>query len=480
MFFLCSQRDTRPSQTVEIGTSDELKNEIQKQNQTIDTLNETIKKLQEEQCLDVLRRQTTSSEDSGFIKDDYDQIDDINVKLFEPPRHEDREDNDDQNDLDEDQDRLCVEKIRQRKTSIDALDLHRAPVNELIRKAERKRSPSQISKLRRSFTQYKFQKQSIDALDLCDGKKDDTKKGDSRNSQIERFRMKFLEYYNVKSDSPQRRISSVLTPPRQRRRTGSQKNDQARSYSASDADYTGIDPQFHCELQTVFSRKSSLNSTCDKEIEEVFENSSVTREFPGDDSTNSSYSSIYDILEETRLMSVTLQRDPGMELGLEIARVTQTGSPVEEGNDDADVVYVFHKGDGQTAVVESPTEHTETQNQTTISEEEPSRSKYLENDRDDVFSPINFESHLNNKSSSQHIEEGGARNHVKHENGKTFTNFESYSALSSWRRGLGPKAHRGVRIVGIAKGSRAQKTGKLARGDVIVEVRPQGAQVVGL
>ncbi|KAK3752417.1 hypothetical protein QZH41_008619, partial [Actinostola sp. cb2023] len=448
MFFLTrlnKKPDANPGQTSPILTSDELKHEVEKQNQTIDTLNATIHRLQQDRDIreSVMSPDTFSSSYDDLDKDDYDEIDDINHipphKYYKQVHHTEKA-----------EERADFVKPEQPRTSIDALDLHNAPTeNEIIVESERP-IRSQIDKLRHSFD--RFHKKSIDDMDLiCQGKKAKrTSKDCRRRSQIDRFRHKFLQYYNVKPIGEKRPISRLRSDPR--RSAG------GRSWSVSDAEYYELSnfPADINELETALSRNSSVNSSCDREIRQVFENSTLKQR---KDSSHTGLWTLFNVTDDMELVGVTLKREPGKELGLELAHVSQTGSPIENNPDDV-AVYVFHKRDGNTAIFESPTN---------IPNEGASQQIDYENEVDDAFADSQIHQDNHTCFGSQRdvpASESPCSSNEATEPGSP----GACCTLAEWRDGPGPKPRHGVRIVGITKGSIAENTKKLEQDDVIVEV----------
>lgn len=438
-----------------------MRNDIARQNQTIDTMNETIQRLQLKQGINTGNSQDIFTSNCSS-NDDYDKIDDMNQHT---PNNQGVSKHIRFNDIEE---RPNVRNKSKQSTLTSALDLHNARSESQNRFAVSKsgRPPmSQINNLRRSF----YRKKSFDDSDLELLRKTKLEKTISKNiecsSQIGKFRHNFLKYYNIRNGKNLHRPIS-------------------RSWSTSDAEYYDIAKNLasvaevlderqksltdsdnypnYRELETVLSRNSSFNSLCDGEIRRVFENAQIHKQ------ELSSSKTLYDVIIDMELVAVTLKREPGKELGLELTHVTQTGSPIDNPSE---VMYVFHKRDGNTAIVGSPT--------SLLSEEDVID---YENEVDDVFaespSELSQESHVcfgSQNDLSSHRDspkpfDDAVTGNTNQETKEPGSPAGSCCSLVEWREGNGPKPHHGVRIVGVTTGSIAENTKKLEKGDVIVEV----------
>ncbi|KXJ12648.1 hypothetical protein AC249_AIPGENE20363 [Exaiptasia diaphana] len=464
VFFLTRLKkkpDSNPAvQNAPETTSEELRNEIARQNQTIDTMNETIQRLQLKQDIKTENSQHIYTANySASDQNDYDKIDDMNQDTSISKRVNKRirfNDSEETNN-------------RQQSASAYGVDLHKPRLEKQNDSISKRPSQSQINKLRRSFDRYR--KKSYDDSDLELMRKTNVDNAESKNvecsSQIERFRHNFLKYYNIRNGNKLHKPIS-------------------RSWSTSDAEYYDIaknlasvadvldkpqksllEPNNYSnnrELETVLSRNSSFNSLCDREIRRVFENAQIQKQDPESNKT------LYDVIKEKELVAVTMKREPGKELGLELAHVTQTGSPID---DPCEVMYVFHKSDGNTSIVGSPT---------SILSEDDNQVIDYENEVDDVFadspSELSQDSHICFGSQSDDSSQSNSpkptlddtvAGDAKKETGEPGSPG-SCCTLAEWREGNGPKPHHGVRIVGVTAGSIAENAKTLEKGDVIVEV----------
>jgi len=372
---------------------------------------------------------TTSSDTQNSAdhddRNDYDDIDDFDSAAVEPAQQE----------IINEEDTMHIEKVRQRKRSIDALDLHTVRLmNEIANLYTLPRPPSsQMNKLRRSFDQ--FHRKKSDEMECDKSMQGNEMINSRRHSQVERFRHKFLQYYNEKSVD--RKASSLV------------KRHVTRSWSTSDTEFYALANRYPClqELETNLTRTSSMNSTCDKEITHLLEKHTKQNHSPGQ-------CTLHDIINNMDIFAITLTREPGKELGLELAHVTQTGSPLDEPSD---VLYVYHNRHGNTAIVESP-------NSITSGAMSPNVLD-CENDADDIFGDGSDHNH-NHSPRSGTDSEGKSAERTSPGSNKRRSPTGLYGTLD----GNELKPSHGVRIVDIAKGSIADQAQKLRKDDVIVEV----------
>lgn len=394
-------------------------------------MNKTIQRLQIEHNQKI---STASSEtiNSSYHdeRNDYDDIDDFDVTPSESVQ---------QDKIDEKEEDLAhLERAHQRKRSIDALDLHTVQaLQNLMTNTSRRLPSSQMNKLRRSFDQ--FHRKISDDMEISENSMQSNETIHRRHSHIERFRHKFLKYYNEKS--VERKASSSLV-----------KRPVTRSWSTSDTEFYALanhNPCLH-ELETTLSRTSSMNSACDKEIIHFLEKSTKQHDSPD-------HWTLHDIINNMDIFAVTLTRESGKELGLELAHVTQTGSPVDKPSD---VMYVYHNRHGNAAIVDSP--------KSIISGSMSPNIDY-KNDVDDIFGDAASD-HNHNRSPNSLISGDDLQDKSSESTSPRSNERRSPLGLYGMLDGNVLKPSNGVRVVDIAKGSIADQAQKLQKDDVIVEV----------
>ncbi|XP_048579790.1 uncharacterized protein LOC5517974 isoform X2 [Nematostella vectensis] len=408
------------------------------------------------------RRTTQGSIDSGYGRSDTEQVGEMErIEETCDPFHD---------DMDPEKKRKMIDRLRKRRTSLDALDLHNVPSEKPSEARERK--VSQIERFRHKFFEYK--KSEIDALDLHD---DDKPRGVTRAkpqrrvSQIDRFRNKFMEYYHVKGDDPQRRFSHAVDYSSKHEKHG-----LGEFRSTSDPDIPKTERHLSgCPIETL-SRKSSSSELSDHEMRYLFA--------PKSNGVHSNMSvSMFKLVENKKLIAVTLSREHGDELGLELAQVTQTGNQIDNLSDE-EVVYVLHTGDGNNSVLTSPTDFNRSNEFIPISGSnnvKDGNATGSANHEDlpcasDEF-PSNVRSrrkmgipHVTITETSEETASSIAQPEEVLLQPPSPASSHSSSVLESMRRRGSPAPSPGVRIVGITQGSVAAEAGIIQTDDLIVEV----------
>ena len=408
----------------------------------------------------------------------------------------------DQHNNSEEEEKESIEQIRKRRTSIDALDLQ--VVNEAI---QPKRKVSQIDNLRHKFQEYHREvhrktSSTIAAVDESAISGEGPKK--RKVSQIDRFRSKFLAYAN---NGGKGETSSTLNtliekgPDNNSESTTMTKCPPSRAESSDGEDLPRFSSSPPSHLRSD-NKNNDNGSPQDSETVQI-QNRKVHK------ISHQPQLTLATVLQYSKLVTATLNREPGEGWGIELVHVTKTGSSMGQNDkgekDEEKVVYVRHNGNGQNSIINTtPTTDSSVDLFTpsgNSSPRSPSSSESSEHEiatilgttfrsSVDMDKSVDDMRHIVHKQnlrrrmgvtqppgSSNHnlapadaspiLSRPGSATHVRATNPLP---QRPSSALAQWRKDGSPQPRPGVRIVALTEGGVAAESGELAVDDIIVEV----------
>lgn len=418
---------------------------------------------------------------------------------------------DDKNTLSEDQhnsssaseieEKENIEQVRKRRTSIDALDLQ---ISNQVN-SQPKRKVSQIDKFRHKFHEYNDHHRKPSSVATVD-ESAISDEGPKRRkvSQIDRFRSKFLAYAHNggKGETPGALNTLTENVKDADRNSGSTSRKTPPSRASSDGEDL---PRFSSSPPTYLRDNNNNNGDVSQQNENKSEhkqNDTVHK------LSQPPRLSLATVLQYSKLVTVTLNREPGEGWGIELVHVTKTGSSMGQKDNDAKeqekVVYVLHSGNGQNSIVNtssnadssgdlfppSGTGTPHSQSSSGSSEHEitsilgtTSRSSVDMDKSVEDMRHIIHRQNLRRRMGSVTQPPGssslvpfdaspissrpGSASHVRPINPLP---QRPSSAFAQWRKDGSPQPRPGVRIVALTEGGVAAGNGELAVDDLIVEV----------
>lgn len=391
---------------------------------------------------------------------------------------------------------------RKRRTSIDALDLQ--VVNEAI---QPKRKVSQIDNLRHKFQEYHREvhrkTSSIAAVDESGISDDGPKK--RKVSQIDRFRSKFLAYANNggKGETPST-LNTLIEkgPDNNSESTTTTKCPPSRAESSDGEDLPRFSSSPPSHLRSDNKDNDNGSPQDSKTVQKQSQNVHKISHPP--------HLTLATVLQYSKLVTVTLNREPGEGWGIELVHVTKTGSSMGQNDkgekDEEKVVYVRHNGIGQNSIINTtPTTDSSVDLFTPSGDSSPCSPSSSESSEHEIatilgttfLSSVDIDKsvddmrHIVHKQnlrrrmgvtqppgssnynqsrpdSSPILSRPGSASHVRAINPLP---QRPSSALAQWRKDGSPQPRPGVRIVALTEGGVAAESGELAIDDIIVEVR---------
>ncbi|XP_067019769.1 uncharacterized protein [Acropora muricata] len=392
-----------------------------------------------------------------------------------------------------------LELIRKRGTSIDALDL------EIGHEANHvKRKISQIDNLRHKFHEYQeFQRKpnSRTAVEESVLSAEEAPKK-RKVSQIDLFRSKFLAYANYASKGEAPNSFTPLTEQvrgndndKENKASLSNSSPRAESSDGEDLPRFSSSPPPHLRVKNKHSDEASNREN---------QKNARKRSHPPQLTLGS-------VLQNCKLVTLTLSRMQGEGWGIELVHVTVTGSS-SNGNKDSKenekVVYVQHNGDGQNSIVNTSSILDSSMDLINSSE---TSSRYSPNSSEsseqEIASILIKTSHsLTNGDKStddmlQMVHKQNLRRRMGVTQGLGSNDFIKFapdpnqilsrpgsaspdrpinplpqrpsSALAQWKKEGSPQPRPGVRIVALTEGGVAEASGQLETDDLIIEINGQ-------
>ena len=392
-----------------------------------------------------------------------------------------------------------IEQVRKRKTSIDALDLHLTQVDQVNQVNQVKRKVSQIDNLRHKFQEYHRKPNNTAAVDdsVISGSGEGQKR--RKVSQIDRFRSKFLAY----AQSGKGEVGVLNTLCETAREGDHNSGNTSRTKTplsrvSSDGEEL---PRFSSSPPTHLRHNNDNNG-------DVSQKNDISSEHKRNDMvherSNLSRLSLAGVLQYSKLVTVTLNKEQGEGWGIELVHVTKTGSSVSQNEngakDEEKVVYVLHSGNGHNSIVNtsstadssgdllspsgtstphSPSSSGSSEHEiTSILGTTPRFCVDIDKSKDDMRHIIHRQNLRRRKTGSSNchldppdlnpiVSRPGSAPHVGQINSLP---QRPSSAFAQWSKEGSPQSRPGVRIVALTEGGVAAKSDELAVDDLIVEV----------
>ena len=383
-----------------------------------------------------------------------------------------------------------TEQIRRRRTSIDALDLQLSQINQVNEVNQVKRKVSQIDNLRHKFQEYHRKPSSVTAVDetVISGSGEGPKR--RKVSQIDRFRSKFLEYAHNSGKGETGAHNTIDEEVKDGDNASRKKTPPSRVSSDSEEL-----PRFSSSPPPHLRNNNNHNDV----LRENEKNYGNRLEDSVDKNSKSNHLSLASVLKHSKLVTVTLNKQPGEGWGLELVHVTRTGSPMSQHDNDAiddeKVVYVLHSGNGQNSIVGtssaadssgdlfSPSGISTPHSQSSSGSSEHEIASIL--GTSSLADKSQDMRHILHKQSLKRRKIGTCNQHL------TFPALSPIlsrpgsapaggeinplpqrpsSAFAQWSKDGSPQPRPGVRIVALTEGGVAATSGELAVDDLIVEV----------
>ncbi|XP_078345060.1 uncharacterized protein LOC144630568 isoform X2 [Oculina patagonica] len=393
----------------------------------------------------------------------------------------------------------CLEQVRKRRTSIDALDLHIDL--DTVNSTQVKRKVSQIDNLRHKFQEYHHSglHRKPSSTRSVEGLVEGPKK--RKVSQIDVFRSKFLAYYGGKMEGPgvldilSENVKTAESNGKLRSRKTSPPL-QTTSCEHSDGEelphFSSSPPNF------LRDNNNNKDNTSQKSIESEHKDNELI--------SQSSRLSLANVLQNSKLITVTLNRSPGEGWGIELVHVTKTGSSMgqdESGaKDEEKVVYVQHNGNGQNSIMSTSCTGDTSNELLTPSGTSTPRSGSSSGSSEheiaailgttshssaDINKPMDDMRHIVHKQNLRRKMGSITNVHLTPEGSPISSRPGSAShlrpinplpprpssALAQWRKEGSPQHRPGVRIVALTEDGIAEKSNELAVDDLIVEINGQ-------
>ena len=244
-----------------------------------------------------------------------------------------------------------LEAVRRRKTSIDALDLQ--TVNQAT---QAKRKVSQIDNLRHKFQEYHRKPSNVTAVDESNisGSGEGPKR--RKVSQIDRFRSKFLAY--AQNGAKGETLGALKEGDHS---SGNTNRRSPPSHVSSDGEDL---PRFSSSPPTYLhddnnNNNNNSNSNNFVNLSQQNDNSELKQNDTARKRSHPPRLSLANVLQSSKLVTVTLNREQGEGWGIELVHVTKTGSSMSQNDnsskEEEKVVYVLHNGNGQNSIVNTST-----------------------------------------------------------------------------------------------------------------------------
>lgn len=383
-----------------------------------------------------------------------------------------------------------TEQIRRRRTSIDALDLQLSQINQVNEVNQVKRKVSQIDNLRHKFQEYHRKPSSVTAVDetAISGSGEGPKR--RKVSQIDRFRSKFLEYAQNSGKGETGAHNTIDEEVKDGDNASRKKTPPSRVSSDSEEL-----PRFSSSPPPHLRNNNNHNDV----LRENEKNYGNRLEDSVDKNSKSNRLSLASVLKHSKLVTVTLNKQPGEGWGLELVHVTRTGSPMSQHDNDAiddeKVVYVLHSGNGQNSIVGTSSAADSSGDLISPSGISTPHSHSSSGSSEHEITSILGTSSLADKSQDmRHILHKQSLKRRKIGICNQHLNFPALSpilsrpgsapaggeinplpqrpssAFAQWSKDGSPQPRPGVRIVALTEGGVAATSGELAVDDLIVEV----------